>query len=114
MPVVRSQRKMLKRNLLYTGITRAQKFLILCGEREEFKAGIQRADELNRQTSLQERLQAYGEGAQEADVVEETVVHDEQVDPLVDYALTTATMLAVDPMIGMQGTTPYTFLQDVD
>ena len=40
MPVVRSHRKMLKRNLLYTGITRAQKFLILCGEPEEFKAGI--------------------------------------------------------------------------
>ncbi|MBO1913542.1 ATP-binding domain-containing protein, partial [Microvirga sp. 3-52] len=56
MPVVRSQRKMLKRNLLYTGITRAQKFLILCGEPEEFKAGIARTDELSRQTTLQERL----------------------------------------------------------
>ena len=37
MPVVRSHRKMLKRNLLYTGITRAQKFLILCGEPESLK-----------------------------------------------------------------------------
>ena len=56
MPVVRSHRKMLKRNLLYTGITRAQKFLILCGEPEEFKAGIARTDELARQTTLKERL----------------------------------------------------------
>lgn len=116
MPVVRSQRKMLKRNLLYTGITRAQKFLILCGEREEFKAGIQRADELNRQTTLQERLRAYGQDAEEAeqDVVEEVVTEVEAAEPLGDPALTTATLLAIDPMIGMQGTTPYTFLKDVD
>lgn len=116
MPVVRSQRKMLKRNLLYTGITRAQKFLILCGEREEFKAGIQRADELNRQTTLQERLRAYGQDAEEAeqDVVEEVVTEVEAAEPLADPVLTTATLLAIDPMIGMQGTTPYTFLKDVD
>ena len=56
MPVVRSHRKMLKRNLLYTGITRAQKFLILCGEPDEFQAGIARTDELSRQTTLKERL----------------------------------------------------------
>ena len=48
MPVVRSHRKMLRRNLLYTGITRAKNFLILCGEPEEFKAGIARTDELAR------------------------------------------------------------------
>ena len=56
MPVVRSHRKMLRRNLLYTGITRAKNFLILCGEPEEFKAGIARTDELARQTTLKERL----------------------------------------------------------
>lgn len=123
MPVVRSQRKMLKRNLLYTGITRAQKFLILCGEREEFKAGIQRADELNRKTTLQERLQAYGQGEEEAETdsesvyVEEAVPQDEQIEQAenpTDYALTTATLVSIDPMIGMQGTTPYTFLGEVD
>ena len=101
---------------IYSGITRAQKFLILCGEREEFKAGIQRADELNRQTTLQERLRAYGQDAEEAeqDVVEEVVTEVEAAEPLGDPALTTATLLAIDPMIGMQGTTPYTFLKDVD
>ncbi len=111
MPVVRSHRKMLKRNLLYTGITRAQKFLILCGEREEFKAGIQRADELERHTTLQERLKGYEE-------VEEEIV-EEQTEELPEgrekeYKLTMATMLSVDPLIGMNGITPYTFLEDVD
>ncbi len=56
MPIVRGHRKMLRRNLLYTGITRAKNFLILCGEPEEFRAGIARTDELERQTTLKERL----------------------------------------------------------
>lgn len=112
MPIVRSHRKMLKRNLLYTGITRAQKFLILCGEREEFKAGIQRADELKRQTTLQERLRAFGEvdGAEVAEV-EET--DETQAEP-VAAVLTTATFLNIDPMIGMKQMTPYTISLDVD
>ncbi len=32
MPVVRNYARMLRRNLLYTGITRAKQFLLLCGE----------------------------------------------------------------------------------
>ena len=54
MPVVRGYRKMLRKNLLYTGITRAKNFLILCGEPEEFKIGINRTDETERQTTLKE------------------------------------------------------------
>ena len=30
------------------------------------------------------------------------------------YKLTTETFVAIDPMIGMKGITPYTFLEDVD
>lgn len=116
MPIVRSHRKMLKRNLLYTGITRAQKFLILCGEPEEFKTGIQKADELARQTTLQERLNAYGNPAQEDEIgvsaETEDVTNDDEIDK--KYELTTATFLAVDPMIGMKGITPYTLIEDVD
>ncbi len=56
MPIVRSHRKMLRRNLLYTGITRAKNFLILCGEPEEFRAGIARTDELGKTDDVERTL----------------------------------------------------------
>ena len=129
MPVVRSQRKMLKRNLLYTGITRAQKFLILCGDPEEFKTGIMRADELSRQTSLKERLSG-AEFAPEEPVampqkneqesttagsspLEDTERESNPETPLT-YKLTIDTFVTIDPMIGMAGITPYTLLEGHD
>lgn len=114
MPVVRSHRKMLKRNLLYTGITRAKNFLILCGERGEFKAGIQRTDELERKTTLQERLKAYKETEEKDEVVTEDVKEEDQLPVEEQNRLTMQTVLSVDPMIGMNGITPYAFLDDVD
>lgn len=113
MPIVRSHRKMLKRNLLYTGITRAQKFLILCGEKTEFKMGIMRADELKRQTTLQERLQSFGNEIEEQPV-ERVETVEEVIQPARDAVLTTETFLRIDPLIGMQGITPYTLLEEVD
>lgn len=130
MPVVRSQRKMLKRNLLYTGITRAQKFLILCGEPEEFKLGIMRTDELSRQTSLKERLSG-GEGIEEEPVALQPNVEEERKEKVqasteeterepkpeqemelpTSYKLTMDTFVTIDPMIGMKGITPYTLLE---
>ncbi len=127
MPIVRSQRKMLKRKLLYTGITRAQKFLILCGDPEEFKTGIMRTDELSRQTSLKERLG--GEDSSEEEIVaiaiapesnleelqeiDQTVSEQDAEEPL-DYKLTMDTFITIDPMIGMAGITPYTLLEGLD
>ncbi|QUW22166.1 ATP-dependent RecD-like DNA helicase [Sporosarcina sp. Marseille-Q4063] len=128
MPVVRSHRKMLKRNLLYTGITRAQKFLILCGEPEEFKEGIARTDELSRQTTLKERLGAEDElhegietavqtnsesqNDQSQSSVENTVDNAENKEPGI-YKLTMDTFVTIDPMIGMNGISPYN-LEGVD
>ena len=56
MPVTRSYMKMLRRNLLYTGITRAKNFLILCGDPEVFRFGVERTDDLQRLTTLKDRL----------------------------------------------------------
>ena len=33
MPIVKSYNRMLRRNLIYTGITRSKKFLIICGRK---------------------------------------------------------------------------------
>ena len=56
MPVVRGYSKMLRRNLLYTGITRAKNFLILCGEPDVLATGLMKTDDLTRFTSLKARL----------------------------------------------------------
>lgn len=51
LPVTRSYYRMLRRNLIYTAITRSKQSLILCGEADALKMGVERADELSRQTS---------------------------------------------------------------
>ncbi|SFA38563.1 ATP-dependent DNA helicase, RecD/TraA family [Parageobacillus thermantarcticus] len=56
LPVVKSYYRMLKRNLLYTAVTRSKQFLILCGEEEAFKLGVARSDDGSRQTTLMEKL----------------------------------------------------------
>ena len=56
LPVVKSYYRMLRRNLLYTAITRSKKFLILCGEEEALEWGIKNRESSERQTSLQRRL----------------------------------------------------------
>ena len=47
---------MLRRNLIYTAITRSKQFLIFCGEEEALRIGVERADEQTRQTTLSEKL----------------------------------------------------------
>ena len=56
LPVVKSYYRMLRRNLLYTAITRSKNFLILCGEEDAFRLGIERNDEMRRKTTLLEKL----------------------------------------------------------
>lgn len=57
MPVVRSYRRMLRKNLLYTAITRSKQSLILCGEIDAFMQGISTLDSNMRYTTLKERLE---------------------------------------------------------
>ncbi|MGG0667531.1 ATP-dependent RecD-like DNA helicase [Lederbergia citrisecunda] len=124
MPVVRGYRKMLRRNLLYTGITRAKNFLILCGEPEEFKIGINRTDELERQTTLKDRLRKESTIENHEETKETSEVQERQSE-LIEcgstspqkpkkHKLTMETILGIDPMIGMQGVTPYDFLEAID
>ncbi|MCZ8536119.1 ATP-dependent RecD-like DNA helicase [Paenisporosarcina quisquiliarum] len=116
MPVVRSYMKMLRRNLLYTGITRAKNFLILCGDAEVFKFGIERNDDLARLTSLKERL------SEEAVPVTEPIVEDEGSEVVNEVAdenekeisLTASNHLTIHPLVGMNGTTPYDFLDKAE
>lgn len=124
MPIVRGYRKMLRRNLLYTGITRARNFLILCGEPEEFKIGINRTDELERQTTLKDRLRKESTLENHQETTEAPQDDEPQAEPIEafsetseipkEYRLTMETIFGIDPMIGMQGVTPFDFLEAKD
>jgi exodeoxyribonuclease V alpha subunit len=102
-PIVKSYYRMLRRNLIYTAITRSKQFLILCGEEEALRIGVERADEQTRQTSLCEKLK-------NLNVKKE--MNRSQIEEKENHSNLTydEMMAAVDPMIGMEGITPYQFM----
>lgn len=57
LPVVRGYHRMLKRNLIYTAVTRGKAYLILCGDEQALTYAIDRKNEDNRYTILKEKLQ---------------------------------------------------------
>lgn len=52
MPVLHSYKRMLRKNLLYTAITRSKQSLIICGEKDAFLYGVKTLDTNKRYTSL--------------------------------------------------------------
>lgn len=56
MPIVNSYTRMLYNKLIYTGVSRAKKSLIIIGEQEAFIKGVMNNYSLDRKTSLTERL----------------------------------------------------------
>lgn len=57
LPVVQAYRRMLRKNLLYTAITRSKQSLILCGEKDAFLEGVANLDTDRRYTTLKEKLE---------------------------------------------------------
>ncbi|SOC02325.1 exodeoxyribonuclease V alpha subunit [Ureibacillus xyleni] len=125
MPIVRSYSKMLRRNLLYTGITRAKNFLILCGDPDEFANGLAKTDDLQRFTSLKARLNPMQAEQEEVKVVQttekevsitsSTEVQQESLfvgDQVMEPILNVETAPYIHPLIGMNGVSPYDFLDD--
>src|SRR5690625_7001590 len=49
--------RMLRKNLIYTAITRSQNSLIICGEKDAFFKGVETTETNLRYTSLKEQLQ---------------------------------------------------------
>lgn len=56
MPFVRNYYRMLRRKLVYTGITRSKSFLILCGDPDSFRSAVENDEEGVRYSHLEERL----------------------------------------------------------
>ncbi|WP_458412398.1 ATP-dependent RecD-like DNA helicase [Schinkia sp. CFF1] len=62
LPIVKGYYRMLRRNLIYTAVTRSKDYLILCGEEDALKNGVLRQDEGLRQTTLTEKIiERFGE-----------------------------------------------------
>ncbi|MFE8696822.1 ATP-dependent RecD-like DNA helicase [Cytobacillus sp. FJAT-53684] len=105
LPVVKSYYRMLRRNLLYTAITRSKQFLILCGEEEALRMGVERADELARLTSLSEKLkEAILPHSSQEDETETMDVPNMHLTDEVEW-------MNIDPLIGMGEITPYDFME---
>ncbi|GGA37861.1 ATP-dependent RecD-like DNA helicase [Kroppenstedtia guangzhouensis] len=56
-PVLKAYRRMLKRNLIYTGITRSKSYLILCGEKEALDEGVRQGEREERNSQLADLIQ---------------------------------------------------------
>lgn len=88
LPVVRSYRRMLRKNLLYTALTRSKQSLIMCGEMDAFMQGIETFDSNTRYTTLKERLALkvtsispeVVDDAEVTEVVQATTEQDEEAD----------------------------------
>ncbi|WP_138415620.1 SF1B family DNA helicase RecD2 [Aquibacillus sediminis] len=56
LPVVPGYRRMLRKNLIYTAITRCKKSLILCGNKQAFLNGVREEDTNQRYTNLDQKV----------------------------------------------------------
>lgn len=100
LPLVKSYYRMLRKNLIYTAITRSKDFLILCGEEDAFVQGINRVDDGLRQTSLGLKLQEEMDDS----FIGESKENLEELE-VIDIFLT-------DPNVGMENLTPYDFMEE--
>lgn len=122
LPVVKSYYRMLRRNLIYTAITRSKQFLILVGEEDALRMGIERGEDTARNTTLVERLKeelpVLGEQPERnADAnldspkepmqpsISKTVKEKDGIDYL-------EIIRNADPMIGMENISPYDFMEE--
>src|SRR5699024_5768940 len=109
LPVVRAYRRMLRKNLLYTAITRSKQSLILCGEMDEFLKGIETLDTNTRYTTLQERLAIKISDTTKA-VTNSNVEMNETIEFEQQKSENEEIKLEINPEIEDDGLSPYDFM----
>lgn len=123
LPLVNEESRMLRRNLLYTAVTRSKKLLIMVGDRSAFERAItDKSSERN--TTLKFRLanvfkKDISEQKSSEDVPDKTQDNEKnQEEPpqsdKKDYHLTLNMIMenTIDPMIGMENVKPSDFMQN--
>ncbi|MFS0861673.1 ATP-dependent RecD-like DNA helicase [Fredinandcohnia sp. 179-A 10B2 NHS] len=111
LPVVKSYYRMLRRNLIYTAITRSKNFLILCGEEDALRQGVQRGNDSKRQTTLCDKLKVeFGlqEKSEPQPIKNQQVIKKPALEEINYYDL----LFETDPNIGMENVTPYDFMEE--
>ncbi|WP_239719518.1 MULTISPECIES: ATP-dependent RecD-like DNA helicase [unclassified Mammaliicoccus] len=103
MPIVRQYFRMLQKNILYTGLTRAKQSLVICGEEKAFNQGIQTLGH-GRMTSFDTKLKMYFQDDKDNENTNEPI-------QMKNLILTEETMYEIDPMINMKDKTPYDFMK---
>ncbi len=115
LPMLSSYGRMLKKDIIYTAVTRASKSLSLIGEPQAFLRGIESQQNL-RNTALKERLQSEKhpsttEPAEQKrkNETEGSGESEESQKTEEEYVLTPDLVVTgrVDPMIGMEDITPF-------
>lgn len=115
LPMLFSYGRMLKKDIIYTAVTRASKSLSLIGEPEAFLRGIESQQNL-RNTALKERLQSDKHkftvepvAKESEDKKEETIQTTQPQKQSKPFVLTPELVLTggVNPMIGMENITPF-------
>lgn len=103
-------KKMLQRNLLYTAITRSKEKLILIGEEDVFRYCVDHTG-IERKTNLAKWLnERFGYEEEQAAVIEvDEQLEDYEVEPCLTVEMVEKHL--VPAMIGMNGVTPYDFLE---
>lgn len=116
LPMLQSYGRMLKKDILYTAVTRASKSLSLIGEPEAFVRSIQSTQNL-RNTALKERLQSdkhrFESLEKSKDLKEDKeesaeALTETEIKELKSYILTPEMVesFSVDPMVGMENVKP--------
>ena len=121
LPMLQSYGRMLKKDILYTAVTRASKSLSLIGEPEAFVRSIQSTQNL-RNTALKERLQSDKhrfeslEKSKDSKETKEEQLQEEsaeapaetEIKELKSYILTPEMVesFSIDPMVGMENVKP--------
>lgn len=107
LPIVYGYGRMLKKDIVYTAITRASQTLLLCGEQQAFVKSISE-NTTERLTSLAMRIARSGEEEDKV-VMKKTVgIANPEIGTRRKYILTPSDIDsdAVNPMIGMEGIKP--------
>ncbi|WP_261129617.1 ATP-dependent RecD-like DNA helicase [Bacillus sp. Marseille-Q3570] len=73
LPIVKGYFRMLRRNLIYTAVTRSKEYLILCGEMDALKRAVQQNDSGTRNSHLSMKLKKRIESSNDSGTKRESV-----------------------------------------
>lgn len=105
LPVVYGYGRMLKKDIIYTAITRASQTLLLCGEQSAFLKSVSE-NTTERLTSLDERIRKSSEEDDTALKIKRKKIEKPQAKAGHILTFKAIETDAVDPMIGMEGIRP--------